>query len=214
MLDLYIAVPTARDWKPEFGVSMIGLTHHLGRLSRQGKIRGFYLQNKITSLLPKGRQMMLDEALAGDYTHMLWIDDDTQFPAEVVDLLLSRDKPYVSVNMCKKVVGAGWCAKYKDGNEVVSTGKTGIEQAAWAGLGMALLDLRKLRESEDFARPHFEIIWINDEVGYLGEDMYFCEKLRKAGCEIWVDHDAANLVSHVGNFGYGPQTAHAPKKAA
>lgn len=198
--NIYIAIPTARDWKPEFGVSMIGLTFRLCQMTRQGLIEGFYVQNKITSNISKGRQVMLDEALEGDFTHILWIDDDTQFPIEAIDLLLEKKKPWLAVNICKKELGRGWIASYGGGEKVNSTGKKGCELISTMGLGMVLIQLDAIRH---VPKPHFEVAYIEEMGEYLGEDIYFNLKCKKAGVETWVDHDVSNLVNHIGNYGYG-----------
>lgn len=208
--DIYIAIPTSRDWKPEFGVSMIGLTFRLCQMARQGLIAGFYVNNKITSNLPKGRQAMLDDALAGSFTHILWIDDDQQFPAECIDLMLDKNKPWLAANICKKN-GGGWIAAYSGGEKVNSTGRTGAELIATMGLGMTLIQLDAIRHVQ---KPHFEMKWIDQMGEYLGEDLYFNLKCSHAGVPIWVDHDVSNLVKHVGNYGYGAQDIPAAQVAA
>ena len=207
--DIYIAIPTVRDWKAEFGVSMIGLTHRLCQLSKDGKIRGFYVNNKITSNLPKGRQQMLDDAIDGEFTHILWIDDDTQFDASCLEIMLSRNKPWVAANICKKVMGGGWIAAYDGGGKVDSTGKSGIEKVGTMGLGFTLIELEPIRAIK---KPHFEFRWVEQSQQYLGEDLYFALKARQHGIDIWIDHDASNKIRHVGNYGYGAQDLTAENK--
>ena len=200
--DIYIAIPTARDWKPEFGCSMIGLSVHLMKLKSKGLIRGFYVNNKIAALLSMGRQMLLDEALAGDWTHILWVDDDQQFTARSFDLMFSRNKEFVSANICKKTFdNGGFIASAGEGKKINSVGRTGIEKASTTGLGYALLQLEPLRKTK---RPHFETVWVDEAEKYIGEDVYFCAKLQHdLGIFPWIDHDASQEVNHVGNHGYG-----------
>ena len=181
---------------------MIGLTVHLMKLMRKGEIRGFYCQNKIASHLPKGRQMMLDEAMQGEFTHILFVDDDQSFTPECFDLMLSRKKPFVSANICKKsFTEGGWIAGRGDGTKIDSTGKTGIEQANTVGLGFVLIELDAIRATK---APHFQMLWIDDMKGYIGEDVYLCGKLKhEAGISPWVDHDASQIVGHIGTHAYG-----------
>lgn len=198
--DIYIAIPTVRDWKPEFGVSMIALSHKLGQMARLGLIKGYYVNNKITSNLPKGRQAMLDDAIAGEFTHILCIDDDTQFDPVCLELMLSRNKAWVAANICKKIMGGGWIAAYDGGGKVDSTGKKGIERVGTMGLGFTLIQLDAIRS---IPKPHFEFRWIEESQQYLGEDLYFCLKARQYGVDIWIDHDASNKINHIGSYGYG-----------
>ena len=205
--DIYVAIPTASEWTREFGGSMVGLVGHFSRMAREGKIKSFRVDNLQTSNLPKLRQTLLDRAFASGCTHILWIDDDTEFPPEAVETLLSRKKPWVAVNVCKKN-GDGWIAKYDGGGVVNSTGKTGIEKIGTMGLGMVLIELDAIRH---IPAPHFEIKWIDEKRGYLGEDLYFMLKCRHAGLETWVDHDVSNTVCHVGSYGYGAHDVAADK---
>ena len=208
--DIYVAIPTASEWTREFGSSMIALAGHFSRMSREGKIKGYRVDSLQTSNLSKLRQTLLDRALASPCTHILWIDDDTQFPPEAVETMLSRNKPWLASNVCKKN-GDGWIARYEGGAVVNSTGKTGCEKIGSMGLGMVLIELDAIRH---VPVPHFEVRWMDEQRGYLGEDLYFLLKCKEAGVEIWVDHDVSNSVRHIGNYGYGAQDIPAEKMEA
>ncbi len=208
--DIYIAIPTASEWTREFGGSMVALTGHLSKMSREGKIKGYRVDNLQTSNLPKLRQTLHDRAMASGCTHILWIDDDTQFPPEAVEMMLDKKKPWLAVNICKKN-GEGWIAKYDGGGVINSTGKTGCEKIGTMGLGMVLIELNAIRH---VPAPHFEIVWVDEQRGYLGEDLYYMLKCKQHGVETWVDHDVSNLVKHVGNYGYGAQDIPAEVVAA
>ena len=191
---------------------MIGLSVHLTRQMKDKVIRGFYCNNKITSHLPKGRQMMLDEAMEGEFTHILFVDDDQKFTPQCVDMMLSRKKPFVAANICKKSMeDGGWIASHGNGIKINSTGRTGIEQCLTVGLGMALIELDAIRKTKP---PHFEMCWVDEIGGYIGEDIYLCAKLKhQANILPWVDHDASQIVKHVGSYEYGAQDIPADKKA-
>jgi len=64
---------------------------------------------------------------------------------------------------------------------------------------MILLDLNAIKSIKP---PHFEIIWDEKTQEYLGEDHYFCAKLRSNGIKIYVDHDASQTVGHIGDYTY------------
>lgn len=195
--DLYIAIPTARSWEPEFGMSMILLSAHLTKLRKEGKIKGFRVDNKRTSLLSKNRQMLLDGAMKSDCTHILWCDDDQSFTPDCVMMMLNRDKDFVSANICKKTfVDGGFVASKGGGAKISSVGRTGIEQAELVGLGLALMKLEPLRKTK---APHFETVWVDEAQKYIGEDIYFAAKIKHdLGISPWIDHDASQMVGHVG----------------
>lgn len=88
--DIYVAIPTASEWTREFGGSMLSLVGHLSKLARDGKIKSYRVDNLQTSNLSKLRQTLHDRAMASGCSHLLWIDDDTQFPPEVIEILLEK----------------------------------------------------------------------------------------------------------------------------
>ena len=179
---------------------MCGLVQKLTKDCADGKLGELWMKANIgNALLPKGRQGLLDDALAGDFTHALFIDDDMQFTLGAIDSLLSRDLDIVAVNGCKKKFPIEGSATGLDGKHMDSAGKTGVEEAAFAGMGIMLMKLDAIRSVQ---KPHFEIIWHEPAGTYLGEDYYFAAKLRGAGIKLHVDHDASRMTRHVGGFGY------------
>lgn len=197
---IYVAIPTCRDWKAGFGVSMIGLTNKLTGDCITGKLGGMHFNCKVNSLLPGGRQAMLNDAIEKGFSHILWIDDDTQFPAEALDIFLSRKKPIICANMTRKIMGDTGVAHDLNGQKINSSGKTGIDEVSFIGMGFALMEVETLKK---IGAPHFEIMWIPERQSYLGEDMYLSEKLRQAGVKLYIDNDVSNMTKHIGDFGYG-----------
>ena len=193
-MKLLIGVPSNRDWKSSFGRSMVGLAVHIA----QQNIDCDVSFKKHVSLLPSGRQQILDEALDGNFTHLLFVDDDTDFNIKAFDLLASRDKDMVSANMTQKQIPAVPTSRIA-GRRISSTGKTGIEKVDETGFGFCLIKLEALK---NIPKPHFEIRWNKDNSQYQPEDFYFCGLLKQNGKEIYADHDAARYVRHIGNFAY------------
>lgn len=166
---------------------------------------------QVASLLPAGREMLLEMAIKEGYTHILWIDDDTDFSPEAVDYLLSRDVDFVAANFCRKQFPLTFTALGKDGNTVDSANKKGIEEVHQVGLGMALMKLSCLK---DIPKPRFQVLWWEKVQQYVGEDIYLCHILREKGVKMYVDHDASNVIGHVGDFAYKFEAAKEVKKDA
>ncbi len=198
---LFIATPSARDWKVGYGTSMIHLTAHLTAKILNHEMDGMLIRCQPASLLSVSRQMLLNDALAGGFTHILWIDDDTQFSEKAVDLMLSRDVDYVALNFCRRTFPLSFTAhELGTMSPIDSSQRTGIEEVYQVGLGMCLIKLDAVR---DIPGPHFEVKISDIHGTYIGEDTYFCHKLRDKGIKLYVDHDASMLVQHIGDFGYG-----------
>lgn len=198
-MKLFVATPSCRDWKRGFGSSMIKLTSHLTVKWCKGELGELYICDQPASLLPLGREILLDKAQKIGATHILWIDDDTDFLTECVDSLLSHDVDYVACNMMRKKFPLTATAYDKDNKSVSSIGKSGLEEVFHVGLGMTLIRMDVLNA---IPCPHFQVTWLPELCTYQGEDMYLCDLLRANGVKMYVDHDASQFVAHVGDFSY------------
>jgi hypothetical protein len=201
VIKLFISVASNRDWKSRFAIC---LTNLWGRLARQG-IAGHNLEKldlrcfTQASCLSVGRQFLLDEALAGGYTHMFNLDDDIVFPEDIVDRLLAKDKAVVSINLLKKSDEFCPLVTDKNGTPISSIGRTGIEEITSMPMAGTLINLDAIRHVE---RPHFQVLWDEAKKSYIGEDVYFSTLLRINHVTLWVDHDVSQDISHIGTKEY------------
>jgi len=94
---LFITVPSNRDWKPQFALSLINLVMYV-----QAKgINGVPVQLNLhalmqASLIPKARQMGIDAAIEDKADLVLMLDDDMTFPSNLVDQLASHGENFVA----------------------------------------------------------------------------------------------------------------------
>jgi len=155
-----------------------------------------------TSILPFSRQMLAVNALEMNATHVLWIDSDMAFPEDMLLRLLSHQKDIVAANCIARRPPHALTARYDSGEQVQTThDSTGLEVVARVGFGVMLHTTDVLRA---MPLPWFDFEWIPDKHVFRGEDFVFCEKARKAGFEIHIDHDVSKQVQHVGMFGFSP----------
>jgi hypothetical protein len=132
-------------------------------------------------------------------THILWLDADMTFPKDAALRLIAHDKEVVAANYVTRVAPNRPTAR-KDGQCVSSvTAPSGqivpwLETVDHVGMGVFLM---KTSIVKDLPRPRF---WYSTETET--EDVYFCNLLRKAGHEIWIDHDLSRSVGHVGQYTY------------
>ncbi len=153
-------------------------------------------------LLPYNRQVSLQRAQKVS-THLLCIDDDMKFPPDSLRALTSHDVDCVGVNyVCKNPKALKFTAHDTGHNPIDSRQHSGIEEVGLIGFGMVLTKVSAL---ENIPAPHIEIVWDPATNDYKPEDFYFCEKVRRHGLKIHVDHDLSNRVSHIGNFDYSAQ---------
>lgn len=202
---LALSTPSCRDWKPSFGASLCGL---IRKVSTEG-IRGVDLKSfdlsilQGASVLPRARQSSVDWAVNIGATHLLCIDDDMQFPANILDDMFKYDIDVQALNYSRKDPHAPLCLTHGlDGKAVSSKNWDGLEEiqeVAWVGFGVVLIKLDAIREVPP---PLFEVRWMDDRKDFVGEDFYFCGKIRAHGAKIYVNHTASQRVRHIGDFAY------------
>lgn len=197
-MKLYISVPSNRDWKGKFGSALAGLLSHL-------KNPSFALESMVlrawgqSSCLSVVRQAFVEEMIANDFTHWLSLDDDMNFPHDIVDRLSAHDKDVVSVNARHKMTMVQGSLVGLDGNNVDSRGKTGLEEIK--AMGGAIF-LAKVACFKNIPKPHFQVIWSPYHNSYVSEDIHFAALLHANGVRLWCDHDVSQEIGHIGEHEY------------
>lgn len=194
-MNLLLAVPSCRDWKPAFGSSLVGLVAYAAKLNL--RFTPHIMQG--ASNLPRARNLAVRKAIKEGLTHILFIDDDMTFSFEVLDHLLRHDVDVVGVNYTTKSPDLRPQTHDLNGLPVYSQNATGLEEVGWLGCGMMLIKLESVKDLPD---PLFEMRWVPERNDFIGEDYFFCGTMRHHGRKIYVDHDASAKVGHVGDYVY------------
>ena len=177
------------------------------------------LHNAKGSILPASRQRILKAALEAGATHLLFIDSDQTFPADLAHRLLSHGKLVVGCNVATKVLPPSTTARMKDGTASGAPFYTERDSKdlvkVWRlGTGVLLLNLNIFKREELKKPPHFQVEWNEERGDYTGEDWFFMERLEKAGVSIWVDQSLSRQIGHVGSLNYGHDMIAAHRGAA
>jgi len=130
------------------------------------------------------------------------LDCDHEFPANALVRLLEHKKPVIGINQPRRAPPHSATA-VAEGAIVESVGRDGLQEVESVGLGMCLLamgvmdDLQRHAEATggDFW-PMFKEEWPAPNV-HIGEDRYFCRRLREAGIPIYIDHTLSREVGHI-----------------
>lgn len=144
------------------------------------------------SLLSAQRNSLVTKALEMGATHVLFIDSDMRFPANIAELLGKRDKDIIGANCIQRGDNTKWTA-FKDGQFVQSQMKRGEEEVDSIGMGVTLI---KREVFEKMKQPWFFCPFDKQENRIVGEDVYFCTLAREAGFSVFVDHDVTAFVKH------------------
>lgn len=156
------------------------------------------------SILPEVRTRLVSQAIARDATHILWWDADIKAPKDAIPRLLNHNLPIVGANYPTKEMRSRPTA-YAENDSYVgplwTTSKdTGVVEVAHLGMGLAMCDIR-LFDMIELPFFNFEPL-APDYVKHVGEDVYFCRKLKEKGVGIYIDHDISQNVGHIGDFEY------------
>ena len=200
-LNVLICVPALGSCAVGFCYSLARAMVHFTALSYGGekKVDVTFVKS---SHLPESRTRLVARAYELEASHILWLDSDMKFPADTIARLLNHNLAVVGANYPTKEMEARPTAYADDENYVgpVWTGERseGVAQVAACGMGVLLTDMRVF----DALSPPFFAFEPQgpDFVKQLGEDVYFCQKLGKAGIPVHVDHDLSKQVAHIGEF--------------
>ncbi len=197
-----IAVPCQDDVKTEFAFSLASMVNSIHSQQIPG-LEALGILNRRTTVLPDSRNALAAMALEGDFTHILWIDSDMRFPPDMLQRLLARGVPFVGINASMRRPPYRNTAMLKD-RVLLETHKhsTGLEKVERVGMGVVLHEVEVLRRFKKL--PYFSFGYVKFKRVHRGEDYYFCEKVRKAGYQIYVDQDVSKDVGHIGEFVFYP----------
>lgn len=157
---------------------------------------------KLGTLIVNQRQDLVKEALLSEADYLLFLDADMRFPRDTLERLIARDVDIVAANYATRRLPPKPTA-FKEHHPTIPLRTTeeseGLEEAFSVGAGVLLIKTALLWTLE---LPIFNIEWDDYHRNFIGEDVYFCKKVRDAGYTVWVDHDLSKQVMHVGMFEY------------
>lgn len=202
---IFVCIPSHDRWVSGFGFDLAHLVgYFVGnpyRKSDDEPLPALAIHYCLTTILPDGRQKLVEQAKKEGATHILWLDSDMRFPKETLHMLLRHEKEIVACNYMARRIPHLMTAR-KDGKPLQSCPEDkGLTEVEHIGFGVCLTDIGVFEGDG----PHFAFGWGKDDAGNLypiGEDVFFCRNARKAGYSIWVDQDLSRSIGHAGEFTY------------
>ena len=195
-VSLLIAVASGRDPKPAFTQALSRMFAWCARELPEGsKVDIGFLGYYDTA---QARRKLTARAIAHQDTHILFIDDDMDFPYRAAHRLLEHDKDIIGANYTSRFYPPQPLA-VKDMKFISSRGRSGIEKVDHVPTGLMLIKTAVFAKLE---KPYFESPALEDGDDGMSDDVYFCRKARKAGFDVWVDHDLSMEVQHIGQIGF------------
>lgn len=207
-IKLLIGIPSRGTFQTGFGLSLAFLANALCanpviKVDGTPHLVLWSIQVKNSSNLPGNRQKLVDDALANDLTHLLFVDDDMTFDAEMIFEWLAENRPVIAANCATRGIPTYPTARNQGGlhGQLVYSPLEGEEcrtrwERVWrVGTGVMMLRADALRA---LPRPAFTPRWDAERNDYVGEDWVMCEHLEAAGIPIIIDQQWSCTVGHVG----------------
>lgn len=148
------------------------------------------------------RNLIIQEALFRQCTHVLFIDDDMAFAPNALMKLLEHNKDIVSGLFLKRVFPHPPVIFYSDGNgkhtrRLLKDNDKGLIHVDATGFGFTLVKTSVFALLE---KPYIRLGEINPE--RRSEDIGFCKRARSAGFSIYCDLDCP--IGHIGQATFWP----------
>jgi hypothetical protein len=176
------------------------------RLRPETPIREFVLSEHYiaSSMLPFARGRLCATALEVGATHIVMLDSDMTYPGDVIQRLVygaERCGGFVAANCVTRRPPTRWTAIGLDGKAHASKPDS-PRWTAVRSIGVAVACITATAY-EKLEVPQFN--FGHTPLGWVGEDIWFCERLRAAGVAVSVDNALALEVGHVGSIEYRPE---------
>jgi len=144
------------------------------------------------------RERLVQRAIDGGYSHILFLDSDMYFDGDALKRLLAHDKDIIGADYNYRELPPRGIMKTEDreGN-IIDEDHGELRKCAALGTGFLLI---KTSVFEKLTHPWF--FYESDENGETiqGDDIWFCNKALKAGYDIWCDTTVK--VYHLGEYLY------------
>lgn len=157
----------------------------------------YLLHTPMSCYIHINREKSVEYALELGADYLLFIDGDMVFPTDALNKLFALDKDIASVTynfrsypqLSIVKLDEQYDAEYQVDESVVErpiplSAIKNPFRVAGAGTGFMLI---KMDVFKKIKRPWFFFKAEGDGVAPVGEDIYFCDKAREHGYEIWVD---------------------------
>jgi hypothetical protein len=162
------------------------------------------LSFKQSAIISESRNGLCQELLEAGCDYILFLDTDMRFPQDLIARMLAHDKPVLAANCAKRRRPISPTAKRERADdpsklEGVWPDKDvlGLEQIAVVGTAVMMIRSDVLLE---MPYPWFDTPYIEADNRWVGEDVYFCAKLRQNNTPLYIDHKLSWEIGHMGQY--------------
>ena len=188
-MQLGICIPAHDTLHTTFAIALANLTSKLTRDDIN-----YQLHVVCGSVVAESRTQLANEALEHGATHLLWLDSDIHFPANIVSKFLKHDRDIVAANYSTRYAPYRSVAFVNpDDTEQRLETRFGLHKVWAVGMGCMMI---KRQVFEQLPKPWFNHAYNKDLDTFSGEDIYFCNQANEHGFDIWID--AEIQLAHLG----------------
>lgn len=189
---LAICVPVRDIVHSKFAYCLTELTSHL---IRSGIDYNLFFQNG--SVLPEQRAVLVNNAMNTNCDYILWIDSDMSFPKNLFQRLFAHNTDVVACTYSTRTKPYRNVAFLTNNFNDRLDATIGVHKVFSVGMGLMLTNINVYKS---VSRPWFMFDYDVQLNSYLGEDMYFCQRLNQNGFDIYVDVDTSKKCYHLGTI--------------
>jgi len=156
----------------------------------------------IGSVITIARRNLAEIFMKSDFDYIWWVDSDMKFPIDAPVRMLKHNVPIVGVNYRRR--------RFPKPNFTGMMGTPGAYtefQTTDQSPPMELIDvlphgcvLVHRSVYEKIPGPFYLQEFVPELNLELGEDIFFCNRVKEAGFEIWCDQQLSREVAHIGIF--------------
>lgn len=182
--------------------------HEIGKLALLNNIEVNMVLLSYESILPMARNEILTAAIQGDFDSLVFIDSDVYCDPQAFINIVKSEKNVVAIPTVKKTDQESYDIFFKERPEPEGDWikADGVSTSCLKLSKKVLKDLASNSTSIMFRGKQLNNICQYDFVtdGFVGEDIYLCQKIKRLGYEIWVNTTSTCMhigpKVYVGNF--------------
>lgn len=193
-----VCIASTGHCKTQFAMSLASLMAYFAAKRLSPEIPEQYIAQFLveSSGLTFNQHQLVLRAQEWKATHILWLEDDMQFPPDALHRLFNHRQSWVGANYPMRAGPPFEFTALALDKRRVFTGpeSAGLEECLYTGFGVTLMDIDVFSK---VPQPWFEMPWLG-EGNYGTSDCYLARKVNEAGMRIYVDHDVSKQTGHVG----------------
>lgn len=188
-MKIFLCIPSGDYAQMNFMSSVMDMGNHTISIPNSTLHRVNIQSSNITY----NRNKMTDYALRNGADWLLFIDSDMVFPPYTLDRLLSHNKDIIGIVARKRSYPFESIGTLIKSEDIGST--ESLLQMSRIGAGVLLIRAEVFKK---ITLPWWRNQYEDGILEEMGEDIYFCEKAKEAGYEIWADMLLSSQIGHMG----------------